>query len=69
MQEAEGKVKNMEEEICRLQKTLEERNGRLQASASAVEKVPRPKFPLLFLHFRQTPLVPFWFLDPVTIPS
>ncbi|KAJ0037870.1 hypothetical protein Pint_22425 [Pistacia integerrima] len=30
-QEAETKAKNMEEEICRLQKTLEERNGQLEA--------------------------------------
>ncbi|KAJ0110328.1 hypothetical protein Patl1_00384 [Pistacia atlantica] len=29
--EAETKAKNMEEEICRLQKTLEERNGQLEA--------------------------------------
>lgn len=37
-QEAETKAKNMEEEICRLQKSLEERNGQLQASASNAEK-------------------------------
>ncbi|KAJ0082880.1 hypothetical protein Patl1_10949 [Pistacia atlantica] len=37
-QEAETKAKNMEEEICRLQKTLEERNGQLEASASNTEK-------------------------------
>lgn len=33
------KAKNMEDEICKLQKTLEERNGRLQASACTAEKV------------------------------
>lgn len=38
-QEAEMKAKNMEEEICRLQKSLEERNGELQSSASTAEKV------------------------------
>ncbi|KAK9291344.1 hypothetical protein L1049_019290 [Liquidambar formosana] len=37
-QEAEAKAKNMEEEMCRLQKSLEERNGQLQASASTAEK-------------------------------
>ncbi|XP_044483419.1 nuclear envelope-associated protein 2-like [Mangifera indica] len=37
-QEAETKVKNMEEEICRLQKKLEERNGQLEASVSNTEK-------------------------------
>ncbi|KAJ0037867.1 hypothetical protein Pint_22429 [Pistacia integerrima] len=37
-QEAETKAKIMEEEICRLQKTLEERNGQLEASASNTEK-------------------------------
>lgn len=37
-QEAEMKAKNMEDEICKLQKTLEERNGRLQASACTAEK-------------------------------
>ncbi|XP_031264665.1 formin-E-like [Pistacia vera] len=40
-QEAETKAKNMEEEICRLQKTLEERNGQLEASASNTEKCDR----------------------------
>lgn len=39
-QEAETKARNMEEEIFRLQTRLEERNGQLQASASAAEKVP-----------------------------
>lgn len=29
----------MEEEICRLQKKLEERNGQLEASVSNAEKV------------------------------
>ncbi|CAL5380282.1 unnamed protein product [Camellia sinensis] len=37
-QEAEIRAKNMEEEIWRLQNNLEERNGQLQASASAAEK-------------------------------
>ncbi|XP_057501827.1 nuclear envelope-associated protein 2-like isoform X2 [Actinidia eriantha] len=37
-QEAETKAKNMEDEICRLQKNLEERNGQIQASASTAEK-------------------------------
>ncbi|KAK4769141.1 hypothetical protein SAY86_027291 [Trapa natans] len=37
-QEAETKAKGLEEEICRLQLTLEERNGELQASASTAEK-------------------------------
>lgn len=37
-QEAEVKARNMEEEIDRLQKRLEERNERLQASASTTEK-------------------------------
>lgn len=40
LQEAESKAKNMEEEICRLQRSLEERSGQLQASASTAEKVP-----------------------------
>ncbi|KAG6702483.1 hypothetical protein I3842_07G035700 [Carya illinoinensis] len=37
-QEAETQAKNMEEEIGRLQKTLEEKNAKLQASASTAEK-------------------------------
>ncbi|XP_018844283.1 nuclear envelope-associated protein 2-like [Juglans regia] len=37
-QEAEAKAKNMEEEIGRLEKKLEERNAKLQASASTAEK-------------------------------
>ncbi|GAB4835600.1 hypothetical protein Ancab_000508 [Ancistrocladus abbreviatus] len=37
-QEAEAKAKNMEKEICRLQKSLDERNGQIQASASVAEK-------------------------------
>ncbi|KAF5454245.1 hypothetical protein F2P56_023924 [Juglans regia] len=37
-QEAETKAKNMEEEIGTLQKTLEEKNAKLQASASTAEK-------------------------------
>ncbi|KAJ7973214.1 myosin heavy chain, cardiac muscle isoform-like [Quillaja saponaria] len=37
-QEAETKAKNMEEEIGRLQKRLEDRNEQLQASASTAEK-------------------------------
>ncbi|KAG5548930.1 hypothetical protein RHGRI_014335 [Rhododendron griersonianum] len=36
--EAEAKAKNMEEEISRLHKSLEERNGQVQASASTAEK-------------------------------
>ncbi|KAJ4893036.1 Encodes alpha-helical IF (intermediate filament)-like protein [Raphanus sativus] len=37
-QEAEKKAKNMEMEMCKLHKRLEERNSQLQASASAAEK-------------------------------
>ncbi|EOY11756.1 Encodes alpha-helical IF-like protein isoform 2 [Theobroma cacao] len=37
-QASETKARNMEEEIFRLQTRLEERNGQLQASASAAEK-------------------------------
>ncbi|KAL7003198.1 Nuclear envelope-associated protein 2 [Sarracenia purpurea var. burkii] len=37
-QEAEAKAKNMEEEVYRLQKSLEERNHQLQASASTAEQ-------------------------------
>ncbi|CAL5444760.1 unnamed protein product [Camellia sinensis] len=37
--EAEAKAKKMEEEMYRLQKSLEERNGLLQASASTIGKV------------------------------
>ncbi|XWS58049.1 hypothetical protein CRYUN_Cryun08bG0001800 [Craigia yunnanensis] len=40
-QEAETKARNMEEEIFRLQTRLQERNGQLQASASAAEKYLR----------------------------
>lgn len=40
LQEAESKAKDMEEKIFKLQKSLEERNGQLQASASDAEKVP-----------------------------
>ncbi|KAG2272692.1 hypothetical protein Bca52824_067247 [Brassica carinata] len=36
--EAEKKAKNMEMEMCKLHKRLEERNSQLQASASAAEK-------------------------------
>ncbi|KAK1570333.1 hypothetical protein Q3G72_000365 [Acer saccharum] len=36
--DAEIKAKNMEEEICILEKKLEERNGLLQASATSAEK-------------------------------
>ncbi|MFQ6650210.1 hypothetical protein Gotur_022176 [Gossypium turneri] len=39
-EEAETKARHMEEEIFKLQTRLEERNGQLQASASAAEKVP-----------------------------
>lgn len=39
VQEAEIRAKNTEEEMLRLQKSLEERNGQLQASASSSEKV------------------------------
>ncbi|KHG09104.1 hypothetical protein F383_15712 [Gossypium arboreum] len=38
-EEAETKARHMEEEIFKLQTRLEERNGQLQASASAAEKV------------------------------
>ncbi|XP_057963135.1 nuclear envelope-associated protein 2-like isoform X3 [Malania oleifera] len=37
-QEAECRAKKMEEEICRLHESLEERNGQLQASAFTAEK-------------------------------
>uniref|UniRef100_A0A5B7AAQ1 Putative myosin-11-like n=1 Tax=Davidia involucrata TaxID=16924 RepID=A0A5B7AAQ1_DAVIN len=37
-QEAETKAKTMEDEICKLQKSLEERNGQLQESAFTAEK-------------------------------
>lgn len=37
-QEAEAKAKKIEEEMYRLQKSLEDRNGQLQASASIAEK-------------------------------
>ncbi|GMG99808.1 hypothetical protein Nepgr_001648 [Nepenthes gracilis] len=37
-QEVEAKAKNMEQEIRRLQKSLEERNGQIEASTSAAEK-------------------------------
>lgn len=37
-QDAESKAKNLEEEIRILQNRLEERNGKLQASSSAVDK-------------------------------
>ncbi|CAH8356669.1 unnamed protein product [Eruca vesicaria subsp. sativa] len=37
--EAEKKAKNMEMEICKLHKRLEERNSQLQASACAAEKL------------------------------
>lgn len=37
-QEAEIKARNMEEEIYRLRKSLDERNGQLQATASNAEK-------------------------------
>ncbi|XP_019059000.1 PREDICTED: coiled-coil domain-containing protein 102A isoform X4 [Tarenaya hassleriana] len=36
--EAEAKTKNMEMEICKLQKKLEDRNCQLEAAASAAEK-------------------------------
>lgn len=38
-QDAEIKAKNMEEEIYRLHKSLDEKNGQLQATASTAEKV------------------------------
>ncbi|XP_052205132.1 nuclear envelope-associated protein 2-like isoform X1 [Diospyros lotus] len=37
-QEAETKAKNMEDEMCRLQKSLEERNRQLQAQSSTAEQ-------------------------------
>ncbi|MBA0843657.1 hypothetical protein Goarm_000826, partial [Gossypium armourianum] len=40
-EEAETKARHMEEEIFKLQTRLEERNGQLQASASAAEKYLR----------------------------
>lgn len=39
LQEAESKAKKMEEEINKLQETLEEKNGELQFSALNTEKV------------------------------
>lgn len=55
-QEAETKAKNMEDEIFRLQMRLEEKNGQLQASASAAEKVPACNLMLYFFHF-------FWLIN------
>lgn len=40
VQEAEAKAKNMEDEISRLQKILEEKNGQIEESTSVAEKVP-----------------------------
>ncbi|XP_063941618.1 nuclear envelope-associated protein 2 isoform X1 [Daucus carota subsp. sativus] len=37
-QEVETKAKNMEEEVCRLRKSLDEKNGQLQATASTADK-------------------------------
>lgn len=39
LQEVETKAKNMEEEVYRLRKSLEEKNGQLQATASTADKV------------------------------
>lgn len=39
LQEAESKAKKMEEEINKLQKNLEEKNGELQFSALNTEEV------------------------------
>lgn len=50
LQEAETKAKNMEREICKLQKTLEDRNCQLEASTSAATKV------LTFY-------IPFWLFE------
>jgi len=48
-QEAETNAKNMELQIGRLQKNLEERNEQLQASASSAEKVSLFHLDLPFL--------------------
>nr|VDD11886.1 unnamed protein product [Brassica oleracea] len=42
------KVKNMEMEICKLQKTLEDRNCLLEASSSAATKVLTLTYPFVF---------------------
>lgn len=61
VQEAEIKAKNMEEEMFRLQKSLEERNGQLQASASSSEKV-------LFLPFHaRSLLIAVCYVDPLNL--
>lgn len=39
LQEAEIRARNMEDEIYRLRKSLDERNGQLLATASTAEKV------------------------------
>ena len=39
LQEAEMRVRDMEEEISRLHKNLDERNGQYQEAASTAEKV------------------------------
>ncbi|KAG8472649.1 hypothetical protein CXB51_034540 [Gossypium anomalum] len=51
-EEAETKARHMEEEIFKLQTRLEERNGQLQASASAAEKL------LMMIH--ASFIKPFW---------
>lgn len=48
-QEAETQAKNMELEIGRLQKKLEEKNEQLQASASSAEKVSLTFYLIIFL--------------------
>ncbi|KAL5981667.1 hypothetical protein ACLOJK_015730 [Asimina triloba] len=47
-QVAESKAKCMEEELCRLQKSLEERNGQLQASTSTAQEVGFFDLPFIF---------------------
>ncbi|MBA0699291.1 hypothetical protein Goari_000940 [Gossypium aridum] len=51
-EEAETKARHMEEEIFKLQTRLEDRNGQLQASASAAEKL------LMMIH--ASFIKPFW---------
>ena len=48
LEEEKTKVKNMEREICKLQKTLEDRNCLLEASSSAATKVLTLTYPFVF---------------------
>lgn len=50
-QEAESRVREMEEEVIGLQRMLEQKDGELQASTSASEKVPVITAPILIFTF------------------